>query len=256
MEKHITFLLFLSLFPLYAQAEHVCEEWVTQTSFNGEKSITCRSWREFKDPTALPPAANPIPNASKQQSSAATENQPLSSAKGPGRPYTCKIWKTAILKNGSRQSFCAEWMYPSESDDQRIVCREFVSEPLSETLVKKQKRAWTSECSKWKEEKNGKFCLFWKHEYRPDGTIISRCSQYQQDKEAGLFVSKWTDYIGPDSDLKPVASIADYFALDERYPCQEYTGSKMDKKRGSYAVTCTQFATPATLPQPQESAQK
>ena len=254
MQKHILIFLFLLSCSLCAQAEHVCEEWVTQTRFNEEKSITCRSWREFKDPTALPPAANPAPSASKKQSSAAETSQPLSSANEQGSPYTCKIWKTAVLKNGSRQSACAEWMYPNEPDDHRIVCREFISELLSETLVKKQKRAWTSECSNWEEEKNGKFCLLWKHEYRPDGTIISRCSHYQLEPDAELPISQWTDYIGPDSDLKPVASVADRVALDKQYPCQEYTGEKMDKKRGSYKVTCTRYATEAPLPAPKESA--
>lgn len=231
MQKHILIFLFLLSFSLCAQAEHVCEEWVTQTRFNEEKSITCRSWREFKDPTALPPAA-----------------------KGQGSLYTCKIWKTAVLKNGSRQSHCAEWMYPSQPGNRRIVCQEFVSTPLEETLVKKQKRAWESECSQFKTEENGKFCLLWKHEYRPDGTIISRCSHYQPEDEAGRPVFQWTDYIGPDSDLKPVASIADSVALDKQYPCQEYTGSKMDKKQGSYKVTCTRFATADTLPAMQKNA--
>ena len=254
MQKHILIFLFLLSFSLCAQAEHVCEEWVTQTRFNEEKSITCRSWREFKDPTALPPAANPAPSASKKQSSAAEKSQPLSSANEQGSPYTCKIWKTAVLKNGSRQSHCAEWMYPSQPGNRRIVCQEFVSTPLEETLVKKQKRAWESECSQFKTKENGKFCLLWKHEYRPDGTIISRCSHYQPEDEAGRPVFQWTDYIGPDSDLKPVASIADSVALDKQYPCQEYTGSKMDKKQGSYKVTCTRFATADTLPAMQKNA--
>ena len=254
MEKHITFLLFLSLFPLCAQAEHVCAEWVTYTQSNGKMNTSCLWWKEFDSSSAKTQTS-----AEPQTTKASMKNPPeqrVLPVKEPLRPYACQVWKTAILKNGSRQSHCAEWKYLDKPSPQRLICREFVSKLLSETLVKKQKRAWRSECSQMDTEENGKFCLLWKHEYRPDGTIISRCSQYQQDKEAGLFVSKWTDYIGPDSDLKPVASIADYFALDERYPCQEYTGSKMDKKQGSYKVTCTQFATPATLPQPQESAQK
>lgn len=242
MQKHILIFLFLLSCSLCAQAEHVCEEWVTQTRFNEEKSITCRSWREFDEPAAV--AAQ----------TAGPQKTPAGSAPTEVQPYTCKMWKTAILKNGSRQSACAEWMYPNEPDDHRIVCREFISEPLSETLVKKQKRAWTSECSNWEEEKNGKFCLLWKHEYRPDGTIISRCSHYQLEPDAGLPISQWTDYIGPDSDLKPVASVADRVALDKQYPCQEYTGEKMDKKRGSYKVTCTRYATEAPLPAPKESA--
>lgn len=242
MKKYIFLFCLLSVFPLGAQAEHVCDKWVTDTRPDGDAFITCWSWREFDEPSAV--AAQTAGPQKTSAGSAPTEVQ----------PYTCKMWKTAILKNGSRQSACAEWMYPNEPDDHRIVCREFISEPLSETLVKKQKRAWTSECSNWEEEKNGKFCLLWKHEYRPDGTIISRCSHYQLEPDAGLPISQWTDYIGPDSDLKPVASVADRVALDKQYPCQEYTGEKMDKKRGSYKVTCTRYATEAPLPAPKESA--
>ena len=255
MKKYFTFFLFFFLLSLYAHAERICTQWITETMPSGDQRTRCAWWSNVSSPSEQP-ADTSAANCEWQTVTDRFGNkvQACVPVKNPALPYTCKVWKTAVLKNGSRQSFCSSWLYKDTPSTQRIICREFVSGPLSEKLAKKQKEAWLSECSKFDTEENGKFCLLWKHEYQTDGTVISRCDKYQLDNEAGLFVSVWADYIGMDSGLKPVASIAEYFAEDEKYPCQEYTGSKMDKKQGKYTVTCTRYATADTLPAPKISS--
>ncbi len=247
MKKLFILLLFPFIVPLCAQAERICTRWITETKPNGIQHTRCEWWSDDHTPSHQNTSSGADTDCEWKVVKDRFGNE-VNRCVPNVRPYTCKIWKTAILKNGSRRSYCNTWLYLDIPTDKRLICREFVSEPLSEKLVSKQKRAWLSECSKFDAEKNGKFCLLWKHDYQPDGSIISRCDKYQQDDEAGLFVSVWADYIGIDSDLKPVSSIAEFLAEDKQYPCREYTGSKMDKKQGKYTVTCTRFATHDSLP--------
>lgn len=242
MKKIFFYFLFLSFLPLCVNAQRVCKEWAVDTSYR-TPYIKCISW------DSPPVYVKPVKCEWKTvKDSFGNQVQQCFPVTEQERPLTCKIWKTAILKNGSRQSYCTQWLYQDAPSSNRIICREFVSLPLTEKLTKKQKEAWLSECSNFEIEADGKLCLVWKHQYQPDDRIITRCSTYQPDSEKGLPISIWTDYIGADSDLKPVASLTEYYAKKEKYPCKEYKGSKMDKKKGTYIVSCTRFASEDTLP--------
>ena len=155
MKKYIMSVLFLSVFPLCAQAEHICVQWISRTLSDGRQRTHCEQWKD-------------IPASSAKTAPADGEDCDWETVKDrfgneisrcipQKRSYICKIWKTSILKNGSRRSYCWKWLYNQNPSDSRIICREFVSEPLSEKLVRKQKQAWISECSKFDAEKNGKF---------------------------------------------------------------------------------------------------